>query len=81
MLDAREGLTATDEQLAQRLRGYNKPVFYVANKIDGVNVDEALAEIYRFGAEKIYPTTATHGRGIKPLFEDMLALFPRSGNN
>ncbi len=78
MLDAREGLTSTDEQLAQRLRGYNKPIFFVANKIDGVNVDEALAEIYRFGAEKIYPTTATHGRGIKPLFEDMLALFPEA---
>jgi GTPase len=77
MLDAREGLTAIDEQLAQRLRGYNKPIFFVANKIDGVNVDEALAEIHRFGAEKIYPTTATHGRGIKPLFEDMLALFPK----
>lgn len=76
MLDAREGLTSVDEQLAQRLRGYNKPVFFVANKIDGVNVDEALAEIHRFGAEKIYPTTATHGRGIKPLFDDMLALFP-----
>ena len=76
MLDARDGLTSVDEQLAQKLRGYNKPIFYVANKIDGVNVDEALADIYRFGAEKIYPTTATHGRGIKPLFEDMLALFP-----
>ena len=78
MLDAREGLTSIDEQLAQRLRGYNKPIFFVANKIDGVNVDEALAEIYRFGAERIYPTTATHGRGIKPLFEDMLALFPEA---
>lgn len=76
MLDAREGLTSTDEQLAQKLRGYNKPIFFVANKIDGVNVDEALADLYRFGSEKIYPTTATHGRGIKPLFEDMLALFP-----
>ena len=76
MVDARDGLTSVDEQLAQKLRGYNKPIFFVANKIDGVNVDEALADIYRFGAEKIYPTTATHGRGIKPLFEDMLALFP-----
>jgi GTP-binding protein len=76
MLDAREGLTAVDEQLAQRLRSYNKPIFFVANKIDGTHVDEALAEIYRLGAEKIYPTTATHGRGLKPLLEDMLALFP-----
>lgn len=76
MVDARDGLTPVDEQLAQRLRSYNKPIFFVANKIDGVNVDEALAEIYRLGAEKIYPTTATHGRGLKPLLEDMLALFP-----
>ncbi|HEY3698795.1 MAG TPA: ribosome biogenesis GTPase Der [Spongiibacteraceae bacterium] len=76
MLDAREGLTSVDEQFAQRLRSYNKPIFFVANKIDGVNVDEALAEIYRLGADRIYPTTATHGRGLKPLLEDMLALFP-----
>ncbi len=81
MVDAREGLTSVDEQLAQKLRGYNKPIFFVANKIDGVNVDEALADIYRFGADKIYPTTATHGRGIKPLFEDMLALFPEPESN
>lgn len=76
MLDARDGVTATDEELARKLRSYNKPIFFVGNKIDGVNVDEALADLYRFGAEKIYPTTATHGKGIKPLFEDMLALFP-----
>ena len=39
MLDAREGLNALDEQLAQRLRVKNKPLFFVANKIDGVNED------------------------------------------
>jgi len=76
MMDAREGLNATDEQLAQRLRAQNKPVFFVANKIDGVNEDVALADIYRLGADKVYPTTATHGRGIRPLLEAVLALFP-----
>jgi GTP-binding protein len=77
MLDAREGLNALDEQLAQRLRVKNKPLFFVANKIDGVNEDVALAEISRLGAGKIYPTTATHGRGLRPLLEDMLNLFPK----
>lgn len=76
MLDAREGLNAVDEQLAQTLRAQNKPIFFVANKIDGVNEDVALAEMSRLGAAKVYPTTATHGRGLKPLLEDMLALFP-----
>ncbi|MDB6060724.1 MAG: der [Verrucomicrobiaceae bacterium] len=76
MTDAREGLNALDEQLAQKLRVQNKPIFFVANKIDGVNEEVALAELSRLGAAKLYPTTATHGRGIRPLIEDMLALFP-----
>jgi len=78
MLDAREGLNATDEQLAQRLRLQNKPVFVVANKIDGVNEDVALADFYRLGADKVFPTTATHGRGIKPLLDAVLELFPEA---
>lgn len=76
MLDAREGLNAVDEQLAQTLRTQNKPIFYVANKIDGINEDLALAEMSRLGAAKVYPTTATHGRGLRPLLQDMLDLFP-----
>lgn len=76
MLDARAGLNAVDERLAQRLRAENKPMFFVANKIDGVNEDVALAEMSRLGAAKIYPTTATQGRGVRPLLQDMLALFP-----
>jgi len=76
MLDARDGLNAVDEQLAQTLRVKNKPMFFVANKIDGVNEELVLAEFSRLGAGKIYPTTATHGRGLRPLLEDLLALFP-----
>lgn len=75
MLDARDGLTGVDEQLAQQLRQRNKPVFVVANKIDGVNPDLALADFYALGAETVYPLTATHGRGVKVLLDDVLALF------
>ncbi len=78
MLDAREGLNALDQTLAEQLRAQNKPIFLVANKIDGINEDVALAEFYRLGADKIYPTTATQGRGIKPLLDAVLALFPES---
>ena len=76
MLDARAGLNAVDERLAQTLRAENKPMFFVANKIDGVNEDVALADMSRLGASKIYPTTATQGRGVRPLLQAMLALFP-----
>ncbi len=76
LLDARAGLTATDEQLAAHLRRREKPVYVVANKIDGQDPDAALAEFYRLGTERIYPVTATHGRGVRSLMEDVLAAFP-----
>ncbi len=76
MLDAHAGLTASDEQLAQQLREKNKPLFFIANKIDGTNEDIALAELHRLGADRLYPTAATQGRGIKPLLDAALALFP-----
>lgn len=76
MLDARDGLTAVDEQLAQQLRARNKPIFVVANKIDGVNPELALADFYALGAQTVYPITATHGRGVKALLDEVLALFP-----
>lgn len=76
MLDARAGLTAIDRELAQRLRAQGKPLFVVANKIDGANPDEVMAEFYELGVERIYPTSATHGRGVRPLLEDVLELFP-----
>jgi GTPase len=76
LLDARAGLTAADDQLARRLRQLGKPVFYVANKIDGVNQDIALAEFYQLGASQLHPITATHGRGVRSLMEAVFAALP-----
>jgi len=72
MVDARAGLTPTDEWIAKRLRSLGKPFYLVVNKVDGVNVDTMIAEFYRLGVETIYPITATHGRGIQDLMESVL---------
>ncbi len=76
LCDARAGLTAGDETLAHQLRQAEKPVFYIANKIDGVNPDVAMADFYRLGIKQIYPMTATHGKGVRNLMEDMFQHFP-----
>ncbi|HEY8386293.1 MAG TPA: ribosome biogenesis GTPase Der [Porticoccaceae bacterium] len=78
ILDCREGLTATDEALAQHLRESGKTFFVVANKIDGLNPDVALADFYRLGTDKVFPTTATHGRGVSSLMQEVLAPFPEN---
>ena len=76
ILDARAGLSTTDEAIARRLRVQNKKTFLVANKIDGVDPDIALSPFYELGLGEIFPTTATHGRGIKSLMESVLAALP-----
>lgn len=78
MLDARAGLTPSDQGLIKHLRGCSKPIFYVANKIDGTDPDVAMAEFYQTGAASIYPLTATHGRGVKKLLDDVIALYPEA---
>jgi GTP-binding protein len=76
IVDSRDGLTPTDRQLADYLRERERKVYLVANKIDGVNPDIATAEFFELGLQNVYPTTATHGRGVKSLMESVLEPFP-----
>ena len=78
LVDCRDGLTATDEAIARHLRQGNKTVYLVANKIDGLNPDVALADFYQLGFEAVYPTTATHGRGVTGLMQAVVAQLPEA---
>ncbi|MGB1456413.1 ribosome biogenesis GTPase Der [Spongiibacter marinus] len=78
MLDSRAGLMPADQGLVNHLRGCSKPVFFVANKVDGADPNVAMAEFYQTGASTIYPLTATHGKGVRKLIDDVLALFPEA---
>jgi GTP-binding protein len=78
MVDAREGLCATDEAIANYLRPKAAVVYLVANKIDGLDPDTALTEFYRLGLGPVYATTATHGRGVKSLLDVVVPDLPES---
>ena len=78
LCDSRAGLTAGDHALANKLRQSDKPVYYIANKIDGVDPNVAMADFYQLGIEQLYPMTATHGKGVRNLLDDMLLQFPDS---
>jgi len=75
IVDAREGLTSADNGIAEYLRKQNKKVFLVANKIDGIDGDSAVAEFYSLGlGEHVHQIAAAHGRGVTQLLT--LALTP-----
>ncbi|WP_341938611.1 ribosome biogenesis GTPase Der [Marinimicrobium sp. C2-29] len=76
ILDAREGLTAADAMIARHLRVQNKKTYLVANKIDGVDPDLALAPFYELGLGEIFATTATHGRGVASMMADVIEALP-----
>ncbi len=78
MVDAREGLNASDEQVASELRKLNKPILLVTNKIDGINADLATAEFHSLALGKPYKVAATHGRGVNELLSALDELIPET---
>jgi GTP-binding protein len=74
LVDARAGMTAADQGIANHLRKQEKPVYVVANKVDGIDGDSESADFYALGLGKVSQIAAAHGRGISQLLE--LALNP-----
>jgi len=71
VLDAKEGVTPLDEEMAKILRKKGKKVIVTVNKIDTPKHEALAMEFYKLGLGQIYPISATHGRGIKALMDEV----------
>src|SRR5438067_3533241 len=69
LIDAREGLTPLDEEIARWLRVESTPVIVVANKAEGRLAESAIFEGFRLGLGDPIPISAEHGEGVADLFE------------
>ena len=78
VVDARAGITALDEDIADTLRRTHRPVMVVANKVDGPGHESAVAELYRLGFGAPLPVSAEHGRGVAEMLEAVRERLPRS---
>ena len=67
VVDAKEGLSPIDEDLARMLRKSQKPVVLVINKIDNEKHEPLAAEFDSLGFEPSLSISAEHGRGITDL--------------
>jgi GTP-binding protein len=76
LVDAREGLAGADEQIAAELRKTGKPITVVANKSESLDKDVAAAEFHALGLGEPVAISAAHGRGVKPLVNQVLATLP-----
>ena len=76
MVDGRQGLLPTDEQIARMLRPFEKKVYLAVNKIDGPELEYLAAEFYGLGFPLLFPISAAHGFGVKALIERLLEDLP-----
>ena len=76
MVDAREGLSASDKVIADSLRKLDKPVLLVTNKVDGIDATIAAADFYSLALGEPVQIAASHGRGIPELLQRVDQLLP-----
>ncbi len=74
VVDARAGVSSHDHEIGKYLRKLGKRCVLVANKAEGMVEGVQLAEFFELGLGQVFPISASHGQGIKPLVE--LALEP-----
>ncbi|WP_340122974.1 ribosome biogenesis GTPase Der [Methylobacter svalbardensis] len=76
MVDAREGLSASDKVIADTLRKLQKPIILVTNKVDGLDASLASTDFYSLALGEPVQIAASHGRGIPELLQKVNELLP-----
>ncbi|MEN9539486.1 MAG: ribosome biosis GTPase Der [Pseudomonadota bacterium] len=78
VVDARDGLSAQDHDIAKYLRRLGKSCHLVANKAEGMKAAPQLADFYELGLGEVHAVSAAHGQGVRPLLEMALEPFDQS---
>ena len=80
LIDAREGLTPLDEEIGRWLRAESTPVVVVGNKAESRAGESGLLDAFRLGLGDPIGISAEHGEGVADLFEVLLPLIEREGD-
>ncbi len=76
LVDAKDGVTATDLEITDLLRHSGKPVLLVANKADNERLEAEVIEFFALGLGEPLAVSAHHGRGISELLDRVILLLP-----
>jgi GTP-binding protein len=76
LLDARQGVTAIDRDIADMLRRSGRPVVVAANKVDDPRQPYLRHEVLELGFPDPVMMSGHHGIGVDDLLDAMLARLP-----
>ncbi|WP_372573002.1 ribosome biogenesis GTPase Der [Ruegeria jejuensis] len=77
MIDARAGVTPTDELFADILRKRSDHVILAANKAEGAAADAGVIEAYSLGLGEPVRLSAEHGEGLNDLYSQLMPVADR----
>jgi len=80
MVDGKEGITASDAEVAQMLRKANKEIILVVNKMDRFVDKDNLYEFYNLGLGDPVPVSSTEALGIGDLLDEIISKFKDTMN-
>jgi GTP-binding protein len=79
LMDGREGLTPSDIEIVDLLRRTEKKVFFIVNKIDSPDVEDALlSPFWELGVDELWALSGDHGFGFKTLMDSLLPCLQQS---
>jgi len=77
LIDAREGVTPLDEEIANWLRAEDAPVVVAVNKAEGRQGETGRLEAYALGLGDPIAISAEHGEGVVDLFDSLRPFLER----
>ena len=73
VIDARAGVTATDQTFATTVRASGRPVVLIANKCEGRTSDSGFYDAFKLGLGEPVAISAEQGLGLSDLERDAMA--------
>jgi GTP-binding protein len=79
LVDAREGLSPADVEVAGLLRrAATRPILLAVNKVDSASQESLAADFHRLGFDPLIPVSAEQGQGIGELLDAVVARLPEA---
>ena len=76
LTNVKEGVTATDREIASMLQKSSKPVVLACNKVDQIGEPPMeFYEFYNLGLDEVYPISSTHGLGLGEVLDAVTSHF------
>lgn len=72
VVDGKEGLSPYDNEIADVIRRYNKPIIIIVNKIDNNKIPDDIYDFYALGFDDLAVISAEQSKGLGDLLDKII---------